>query len=404
MTIAQKNNRAILKSQQSVVINEATYEQTKGNFLPYFGVNLTDVVTNNPLNVFGFKLLQEDVEQADFNPALLNAPDVTNNFQLSINAMMPLYNPEAKAEQIAVQHQISMAQSMAQRTSEGIELEVIKSYYLLLLSQNAIDVLTETNNAARANYDILNNFYDQGLVLKSDLLDMQIMVNQSEMALQSATYQLANAQSQFNYILGGAEEVQYRPMDAMSDLSKVAENPTAFNVNRADFKAMEYGIQAMESMVKATDKSFLPKIKAFAGFDINDDIPFGVGANNFQVGVTVGWDIYKGNMRNSTINKTNAEIKQKRMELEDSIASAQLELIKTRREIADTKSQITLDELSIKQAEEALKIRKNRFKQGLEKSTDIINAETQLSQRKLARLQSLYKLHVQNAYLDFLLK
>ncbi len=66
--------------------------------------------------------------------------------------------------------------------------------------------------------------------------------------------------------------------------------------------------------------------------------------------------------------------------------------------------QIKMHELSIEQAKEALKIRKNRFAQGLEKSTDIINAETQLSLRKLARLQSFYELNMKIAYLKYLLK
>ncbi len=403
ITIAQQSNRSILRSQQSILVKKASYEQTKGNFLPYFGVNLTDVISNNPLNVFGFKLLHEDVRQEDFNPALLNAPNVTNHFNLSFNAMMPLYNPEAKAEQEAVQHQINMSESMAQRTSEGIELEVIKTYYLLLLSQNAVDVLIETQKAAQSNYEVVENYFNQGLMLKSDLLEMQIMVNQSALALQSSQINLANAQSQFNYILGGTDKEAYQPIDAMLSMSSIDINTEELNKNRADFQAMNYGIQAMESMVSATDKSFLPKIKAFAGFELNDNIPFAMGANNFQVGVTVGWDIYKGNIRNTTINKTKAEIEEKRLELEENMAAAQLEIVKNRREITDIKSQIELHDLSIGQAEEALTIRKNRFKQGLEKSTDIINSETQLSQRKLARLQSLYALNIKHAYLKFLL-
>lgn len=403
ISISKEGNRSIQRANQSIVVQQATYEQSKGNFLPYFGVNLTDVVSNNPLNVFGFKLLHEEVSQEDFNPALLNSPDVLNHFNLSVNAMMPLYNPEAKAEQEAVQHQIHMSESMAHRTIQGIELEVIQSYYLLVLSQNAVDVLTDTYNAAQGNYKITENYFNQGLLLKSDLLEMQIMVNQSEIAVQSAQLNLANAQAQFNYVLGVGEEVEYRPLDMLNEAPSVIKDQSEINMNRSDFKAMEHGIKAQESMVKAADQSFLPKVKAFAGFELNDRIPFAMGANNFQVGVTVAWDIYKGNMRNTTINKTKAQIEETRLELDEKKTQAQLEVAKTRREITDLQSQIKLHDLSINQAIEALKIRKNRFNQGLEKSTDIINSETLLSQKRLARLQSLYALNMKDAYLKFLL-
>lgn len=402
--MAQQQNRSILRANQSIAVNKASYEQSKGHFLPYFGANLTDVVSNNPLNVFGFKLLHEEVRQEDFNPVLLNAPNVTNHFNLTINAMMPLYNPEAKAEQEAVTHQIKMSESMSLRTREGIEMEVIQSYYGLLLSQNAVTVLKGTYAAAQSNYNVVENYYNQGLMLKSDLLEMQVMVHQSELALQSAQMNVENAQSQFRYVLGVADQTDYLPIDALSAVATLDISEGDLSPHRADFEAMQHGINAMHSMVTATDKSFLPKVKAFAGFEFNDGIPFAMRANNFQVGVTVGWDIYKGNMRQTTINKTKAEIAEKQLELEENKAKAELEILLTRRAIDHIKSQIQLHDLAISQTEEALKIRKNRFEQGLEKSNEIINAETQLTQKRLERLQALYEMNVKHAYLKFLLK
>lgn len=401
--MAQQSNRSILRANQSIDVQKAGYEQTKGAFLPYFGMNLTDIASNNPLNVFGFKLLHEDVIQEDFNPAFLNSPNVTNHFNLTVNAMMPLYNPEAKAEQEAVAHQIKMSESMAARTADGVKMEVIKAYYGLLLSQNAVTVLTDTYNAAQTNYEVVVNHYKQGLMLKSDLLEMQVMVHQAELALQSAAMNVENAQSQFNHILGVLNDTQYLPIDALSPASTLNINDGILNTQRADFEAMRYGIQAMESMVTATDRSFLPKVKAFAGFELNDGIPFAMRANNFQVGVTVGWDIYKGNMRKTTINKTKAEIAEKELELAEAQANANLEILMTQRLIENIKSQIALLDLTIDQSEEALRIRKNRLEQGLEKSADIISAETHITQKRLERLQALYQLNVKHAYLTYLL-
>jgi outer membrane protein TolC len=318
--------------------------------------------------------------------------------------MMPLYNPEAKAEQEAVSHQIKMSESMALRMTEGIEMEVVQSYYRLLLSQNAVTVLNGTYAAAQSNYNVVENYYNQGLMLKSDLLEMQVMVNQSELALQSAQMNVENAQSQFRHVLGVVTQTDYLPIDALSAASTLDISEGELSAHRADFESMQHGINAMHSMVTAADKSFLPKVKAFAGFELNDGIPFAMRANNFQVGVTVGWDIYKGNMRQTTINKTKAEIAEKQLELEENKAQAELEILITRRAIDHIKSQIALHDLAISQTEEALKIRKNRFEQGLEKSNDIIMAETQLTQKRLERLQALYDLNVKHAYLKYLLK
>ncbi|MBT8220078.1 MAG: TolC family protein [Bacteroidia bacterium] len=401
--MARQSNRSIQLADQTTAIKRATLEQSKAHFLPYFGVQLTDLATNNPLNVFGFKLMQEDVKQSDFAPDLLNDPDVRNNFNLSLNAMMTLYNPEARAEQDAVKAQIKMSEAMAHRVADGIQLEVIKAYYALLLTQHTVEVLENTYAASQANYEIVDNYFNQGLMLKSDLLDMQIMVNQSELSLGTAQMKVANAQSYFNHILNTSEYTEYLPTDELRDKEELLIAEGNLNPERADFKAMQYGISALENMAEAADKSNRPKLNVFSSYALNDEIPFDNRATNFQIGLSVGWDIYKGNLRKSTLQKTNAEINEQQLALEQKLAEAELEILNTQRAIEDINSQIELHELSIEQAEEALKIRKNRFAQGLEKSTDIINAETQLSHKKLARLSSLFELNMKNAYLKFLL-
>lgn len=401
---ARQNNRSILIANQSTEIHKAELEQTKAHFLPYIGVKVTDVITNNPLNVFGIKLLQEQVVQSDFDPTLLNNPDARNQFNMQLNVMMHLFNPEAKAQQKAVKSQIDMQDAMAHRTSQGIELEVTQYYYQLLLSQKAVEIMQETYDAALSNYQEGNNFFDQGLLLKSELLEMQIMVNQSKLALGTAKMNLANAQSQFNHIINTEEFTEFLPTDTLIGKDFLSMDADMIDNERADFRAMIHGISALHHVMDAADKSFIPKLQAFGSLEMNDEIPFENAANNYQVGLTLSWDIFKGNIRNSTRNKTKVEIQKQEMVLDQKRAEAHLEMINTRRAIVDLKSQIDLHDLSLVQAEEALKIRKNRFKQGLEKSTDVVSGETNLSHKKLARLQALFELNMKIAYLNFILK
>ena len=62
------------------------YRQTNATFLPQLSIEETGVSTNDPLNVFGFKLKQEAVTQADFNPTRLNDPDAYDNFTTTVNS------------------------------------------------------------------------------------------------------------------------------------------------------------------------------------------------------------------------------------------------------------------------------------------------------------------------------
>ncbi len=401
--MARDRNQTIQMAQWDTEIQKAVLEQSKGNFLPYFGVQVNDIATNNPLQVFGFKLLQEEVQQSDFNPSLLNSPDVHNQFNLAFNAMMPLYNPEARSEQQAIKSRIQMTDAMAKRTMQGIELEVIQAYYMLQVTSAAIDVLEKSLTAAQSNYKVVKDLYDQGLMLQSDVLEVQVQVNQATLALGSARMNAENARAQFNYLLNNDTIVIYTVSDTLEDWSPEDFGINELNTNRADLEALRHGIVALEHVAEASRKSFFPKVRAFGSFELNDAIPFENRANNFQIGLSLNWDIYAGNRRKPTIDKTRSEIAKQKVMLEQRMAESKLELKKTSLAIAEILDQIKIHDLSIQQGSEALQIRKNRLAQGLEKSTDIITAETQLSQKKLARLNALYELNVKSAYLNFLM-
>jgi outer membrane protein TolC len=81
-----------------------------------------------------------------------------------------------------------------------------------------------------------------------------------------------------------------------------------------------------------------------------------------------------------------------------------LELNKAKRQLIDAKNRLDLNELAVQQSKESLRIRKNRFQEGLEKTSDLLQAETQFSQKELEFYQTMYEYNYAQAYLKFLTK
>ena len=84
------------------------------------------------------------------------------------------------------------------------------------------------------------------------------------------------------------------------------------------------------------------------------------------------------------------------------MSKSQLELNKTKRLLTDAQSKLKLTQLAVEQSEEALRIRTNRFEEGLEKTTDLLIAETQYAQKQLEYYQTIFEYNSTNAYLKFL--
>jgi len=92
------------------------------------------------------------------------------------------------------------------------------------------------------------------------------------------------------------------------------------------------------------------------------------------------------------------------LELEQYKSESQLELNKANRMLQDTKNNLKLTTLALNQSKEALRIRSNRFAQGLEKTTDLLLAETQYVQKQLEYYFTIFQHNSAVAYMEFLTK
>ena len=81
---------------------------------------------------------------------------------------------------------------------------------------------------------------------------------------------------------------------------------------------------------------------------------------------------------------------------------AQLEYNKTNRDLGDIAFELRKQNDMVEQATEALRITKDRFDQGLEKTADVLIAQTQLSGQQLNYARTVYKQNLTAAYMEFI--
>ena len=86
------------------------------------------------------------------------------------------------------------------------------------------------------------------------------------------------------------------------------------------------------------------------------------------------------------------------------VSQSNLELNKVKRQLIDAKNKLELTELAVQQSKESLRIRKNRFKEGLEKTSDLLQAETQYAQKQLEYYQTVFEYNFTQTYIQFLTK
>lgn len=408
---AALSNNAVLKiASLEEQAAGSRYKETEAVFLPQVGVSYSAMSTNNPLNAFGFKLQQKTIQQADFDPAILDHPGATADFMSSLDVRQPLLNIDRLYQRKGAHAEMEMYRLKTRRTSEEIVFQTRKAYLQLLLANRSQKVMEDALASAQALYRYTSDRVGQGMLSRSDALNVQVQVSTTESRLAEARTQVRNASDYLGLLIGRPSGLTYSidssaddntsPAAAAGTISEPGE--TTVPANRPDLAAMGKALEGADWMLRSSKMTALPRINAFGSYQFNDSRMFGFGAGAYLAGIRLSWDLFRGNsIRN---RNTTLSLEKQRLSAAFELYKKQssLELNSTLRQLADARFRIGQQQAAVAAATESYRILRDRYEEGLSGSTDILLAQTQLSQQRLALSQAVFDQQVTLAWLDFL--
>lgn len=400
-----ENNLQIKAAEKSFQSAKADYRQSNALFLPNVNVSHTGILTTNPLMAFGSKLNQEILTASDFNPALLNDPDKIQNFATKIEVQQPLINLDGLYGRQAAKAKMDAFQLQTERTKEYLELEVSKAYMQLQLAYKAVQVLEKANTTAQGNLKFVDNYFKNGMLQKTDLLNVQVRVNEIANQLQYAKSNVQNASDYLAFLLN--EDMTgktFKPAENLDNTIAIETINTTISDSRKDIQAMQKSAEAYQKVFQSSKFGYLPRLNAFGSYELYDQHLFQTSAQGYLVGAQLSWNIFDGFKNVGKTQKAKADFEKATVETEQYKKQSQLELNKTNRQLLDAENKVNLSKLAFEQSQEAYRIRQNRFTQGLEKTTDLLMSETQMAQKELEHLQAVFEYNFTKQYLQFLTK
>jgi outer membrane protein TolC len=417
---AALSNNARLKiaslEEQSAI---SRYKETEVVYLPHVGVSYSAMTTNNPLNAFGFQLQQRTIVQEDFNPEKLNHPSATPDFQASLDVQQPLLNMDRLYQRKGANAEMEVYRLKTRRTQEEVTFQTRKAYLQLQQANRSQKVVEDALATALALHRYTSDRVEQGMLSASDALNVLVQVKTMESRLADAKTLVRDASDYLGLLMGQPSGLVYSidssgqgnsnnsciNDNAAPDLLPVTNAaPVAGTVpdERADLAAMRKAIEGSDWMLKSSKSSAIPRLNAFGSYQLNDSRMLGFGAGSYLAGVRLSWDLFKGN----SIRNRNASLSVEKQKLSEEYTlyknQSMMELNSTLRKLTDAQFRVSQEQAAVTAAKEACRILRDRYEQGLSGSTDILLAQTQLSQQRLAFSQAVFDQQVTLAYIDFL--
>lgn len=403
LTKMDEKNLSLKIAEKEAEMAHADFKQSKALYLPSVTASHTAMYTTNPLMAFGSKLNQEILTAQDFNPDLLNDPDAIDNYATEVLVLQPLLNLDGIHEREAAKIQSDAMALKAARTKEYLEFEVVKAYMQLQLGYEAVKVLYRAKKVANEGLSLIQDYYEEGLAQKSDLLSVRVRANEVENQLQYAISNVKNGSNYLALLLGEEMEGRvYLPKDRLIDSLFTIKYSDTLSTQRKDIMALDMAVEGYERMMTSDKMKFLPRINAFGSYQLYDDNLLGFDASGYLLGVSLSWQIFNGNKNVGQLQKSKAEFEKSQLESEQYKLKSKMELQKAIRQLADAENNVTLSRLAFEQSNEVYRIKKDRFEEGLEKTIDYLMAETQMFEKELKYRQAIFEYNLTSEYLNFL--
>lgn len=404
--LALENNFSIEQAGYEVDKTRAQFRQTNAVFLPQLSFEYNAISTDDPLNVFGFKLKQEVVSQQDFNPILLNDPDAYENYSAKIEVRQPVFNPDMILQRGAVQSKLKSADEQLKGTRNYVKFQVRQQYYNLILHEGQLEVLSSVLETAGEHRRQAQNYFEEGLISKEDFLAAKVYELEMESRKLHTENESDKVREELALLLGLEGNITIKPTEELRIEGKpeLFENAMTSEINNAQTRAIEYQVQAAQKMVKSAGFSFLPKINLFGNYEYNDNDFASFDASSYMIGANLRWDIFSGFSKAGKVMEARADYQKAKNMQEEHRLDQQNRLRQAFRNLDHATKEIALTEESIKQSAEDVKIRTNRYQEGMERTTDLLEAETKLAEARLKKEMALFKYNMSIAALEMLLE
>lgn len=396
----KQNNTQLKVQQHEIDFSNAELSGTLSGFLPKISVSHTGFYTNDPLNVFGFKLQQKTVTQNDFNPVLLNDPDAMYHFNTTFSVQQPILNFDVFSARNALKEKIKATEYQKKFAQEMLTVEIKKAYTNLQFLYEAKKAVQKGISAYEEVLRNTQNMEAQGYAKPSDVLMVKVGLSEVQNREIEIDNTIANLSNYLSWLMGSDSDAIYIPTETLTQNVLLNENPS-FSENRADILAMKSGLEAQNKTVSIHKNELLPRLNAFGEYNLHDKDVVGFGADGFLAGLSLSWDIFNGNETHNKIKQSRISYEKAQTEMRLYIEKNQLELQNAKRDLISIEAKIQLAQTAQKQADEALRILENRYAQGLEKIADLLVSQATDLEKQVNYLEAVKDYNLSVIQIEF---
>lgn len=358
---------------------EARAREAAGYRLPQVRISEQWIRTDSPADAFGLLLNQERFSFPAFVTGNPNDPDPLSTAITRLEVEIPIWTGGELSTRLDQARLAAEAASESSgRAGDQAAVAAAEAWVRLAQAREAASLLERSRETVAAHVEIARAYSAQGMLVRSDLLRAEVELARLDDLLAEARGQARTAESNLAFRLG-------EPIDSRYELEGLAEPPplderreswVASSGTRRDLAAARKLLAAGDLEAQAVKGGLFPRIGLVARHDLVDDQLFGDHGDSTTIAALASFDIYDGGKRRAAMAAARADAEAGRADLERLAAGVELETRQAFEAATVALERRRTAAAALGAAAETVRILEDRFRAGVVRSIDLLDAAT----------------------------
>ncbi len=317
--------------------------------------------------------------QGTLGPSTFELP-VENqyNYAYQITASIPLYTSGRISSGIDASSAMVEASEAGQASVLlNLKMQVAEAYVTVLRARRGVEVVKSHVTSLEAHERDVLAFYKQGIVAWNDCLASQVSLADARQQMIQIQNNLDLAQAAFNRLLQRSLD-QETLLEELSieDITETLQSLTQKALEqRSELAALSKKIQALRNQATGVRAEDLPQIALAGGYGYQQN-DYLVDEGQWSITLGLEWNLFDGGVSNHKANTITRQANGLQQQYNDLSSMIALQTRQAWLDTQETQKRLLVTSQAIAQAEENLKVSRNRYSSGLSTNTEVLGAVT----------------------------
>lgn len=393
--VALQGNKSIEGSAASLKAAEARIAEARGGSLPKVNYSESWSRSDNPVFVFSTLLTQHQFGEQNFQIGPLNRPGFLNNFQSQFTADQPLYDAGQTTHAVrSAQLAKDFNAEQGRQTRIEVIASVIRSYYDVLLGVEQSNATSQAVRSADADLERAQAVRSAGMSTDVDLLSIRVHkagVREQQIRREA---DLEVARATLNDALGLPLDTPHTFTTALIPLIFPEDPLSTWEANaladRPEARQVKLATSLAENQVATAHSNLLPQVGVHAGFEADRQRFYDRAGANWLVSIGLRWNLFNGFTDKARIEESRFALRQSEAGQQRAESAIRLQVRRAYADLRASGQRIEVANASVAEAEESLRITKNRYEIGMNNVTDLLRTETAVLEARNRRLAAIH--------------